>query len=37
MAVKMHYSGISNEQVADDLADALAPHISRPSESIIND
>ena len=37
MAVQMHYSGISNEQMAEGLADALALHISRPLESIIKD
>ena len=37
MAVKMHYSGISNEQMVEGLADALVLHISRQAESIIND
>ena len=37
MAVKMHYSGISNEPMVEGLADALVLHISRQAESIIND
>ena len=36
MAVKMPYPGISNKQMAEGLADALALHISKPSESIID-
>ena len=36
-AVRMLYPGISNQQMAESLADALVLHISRQAESIIND
>ena len=37
MAIRTLHSGISNQQIAESLADALALHISRQAESIIND
>ena len=37
MAMRTLYSRISNQQMAESLANALALHISRQAESVIND